>query len=91
MAAISPVDLSNTLHCHTPWASRKRSTHGPNEPHHPMPECCTYRGWTLINAANGWRYAVHGSERLRVCREHTDNNAALHEFRAKVDAYEDAR
>ena len=86
MPVVRPVDLSNPLRCHKPWEGK--GSHGTSRG---MPECCTYRGWTLVNVENGWRYAVHGSERLRVCREHTDRNIALHELRAKVDAYEDAR
>ena len=86
MPVVRPVDLSNPLRCHKPWEGRE--THGTSRG---MPECCTYRGWTLVNVASGWRVAVHGAERVKVCKAGTDHNVALHEFRAKVDAFEDAR
>ena len=57
----------------------------PCKPPAPMPGGLTHRGWTLVDAAGGWRCAVRGAERIRVCREHTDTNAARRLFRARVD------
>ena len=56
-----------------------------------MPECCSYRGWTLVNVAGGWRVAVRGNERIRVCRDDASGGEATREFHTKVDAFEDAR
>lgn len=66
-----------------PWDNIRKRNQEPRE------ESQMHRkGWTLVDC-NGWRWAVKGLRRIRVCRERILHTEALKLFAEVVDREEE--
>lgn len=80
MADIKNI-LDSSIAGVAPWHGLK-GTGSKGEP--PCPSS-RYEGWTLVECADRWMWAVKGTERFRVCRAMTPIADAQKDFRKMVD------
>jgi hypothetical protein len=85
------MSLDATIRAEMPWAGSGRKYY---ESKHKMNKSILrYRGWTLVDCGDGWRWAVKDgtNTRVRVCRDHgVQQRDVMRRYREVVDEREDA-
>lgn len=80
---------TTSIRAELPWAGRRNAYSG--DPKHSYESTLHYRGWTLVDCGDGWRWAVKDgtTTRVRVCRDHAGD--AMRRYREIVDEREDTK
>lgn len=83
---------TTSIRAELPWSDRRNAYTGDKK--HDYESTLHYRGWTLVDCGDGWRWAAKDGTtiRVRVCRHHEmQQHDVMRKYHEIVDEREDTK